>query len=351
MNYGESAPHLRKAAVRILSQTTTSSNCERNWSTFSLIHTKARNRLTMHKLNKLVYCHYNLKLRNRTRERRARDDPAYCPINLDHIFRDDDPLLPWLAEIEDPLLDSDPAFQGTVQELIDEDMGEAPAEGQPPQGEGTSRTRRSGKEPAHIGSSEKASSTTVSSSSHGGTGGGGDSGTGGTSEYYQHDEDDDIPVEEVHELPPSGRFDPSRGYQRRRRDSPPGAGGSSEQGNMGGDVGGQQVASWTDSWDPRYGGQGLSQYFPYGQAQQGEEESSTSGSYSYGYGPYGDYGEMQRNPPPPPVSSYDAAALFGFVDPNSHQYQIQYGANSNDNNDGDEDDHGALNLGRHSFWW
>ena len=118
---------------------------------------------------------------------------------------------------------------------------------------------------------------------------------------------------------------------------------------MGGDVGGQQVASWTDSWDPRYGGQGLSQYFPYGQVQQGEEESSTSGSYSYGYGPYGDYGEIQRNPPPPPVSSYDAAALFGFVHPNSHQYQFQYGANRNDNNDGDEDDHGALNLGRHSF--
>ena len=88
MNFGESAPHLRmrrSAAVHILSQTT-SSNCERNWSTFSLIHTKARNRLTMHKLNKLVYCHYNLKLRNRIRERRARDDPAYCPINLDHIF-------------------------------------------------------------------------------------------------------------------------------------------------------------------------------------------------------------------------------------------------------------------------
>ena len=173
MNFGESAPHLRSAAVRILSQTTTSSNCERNWSTFSLIHTKVRNRLTMQKLNKLVYCHYNLKLRHRIRERRVRDSADYCPINLDHIFREDDPLLPWLAEIEDPLLDSDPGFQETVQELIGEDMGEAPAaaEGQPPQGEGTSsRTRRSGKKPA----SEKASSTTISSSSHGGGDGRGD---------------------------------------------------------------------------------------------------------------------------------------------------------------------------------
>ena len=75
-----------------------------------MIHTKARNQLTMHKLNKLVYCHYNLKLRNKNRERMARDDPAYYPINLDHIFKNDNPLLPWLAEIEDPLLDSDPVF-------------------------------------------------------------------------------------------------------------------------------------------------------------------------------------------------------------------------------------------------
>ena len=95
---------------------------------------------------------------------------------------------------------------------------EAPAEGQPPQGEGTS-TRSSGtrsvKEPVHIGSSEKASSTTVSSNSHGGGDVGGDSGTGGTSEYYQQNENDVVHVEEVQELPPSGRFDPSRGYQRR----------------------------------------------------------------------------------------------------------------------------------------
>ena len=76
----------------------------------------------MQKLNKLVYCHYNLKLRNRTRERRARDDPRYCPISLDHIFREDDPLLPWIAEIEDPLLDSDPNFQKEVRYLLDEEM-------------------------------------------------------------------------------------------------------------------------------------------------------------------------------------------------------------------------------------
>ena len=70
LNYGESAPALRTIAIKVLSQTTSSSNCERNRSTFSFIHTRPRNRLTMQKLNKLVYINYNLKLRSRNRKRR-----------------------------------------------------------------------------------------------------------------------------------------------------------------------------------------------------------------------------------------------------------------------------------------
>ncbi|MQL98308.1 hypothetical protein Taro_031013 [Colocasia esculenta] len=42
-NFGHTAPTLRKVAVKILSQTSSSSGCERNWSTFALIHTKVRN--------------------------------------------------------------------------------------------------------------------------------------------------------------------------------------------------------------------------------------------------------------------------------------------------------------------
>ncbi|KAK3225561.1 hypothetical protein Dsin_005423 [Dipteronia sinensis] len=63
--YGNCAPSLRAIAVRILSQTTSSSACERNWSTFALIHTKQRNRLVYSKLEQLVYCYYNMKLKLR----------------------------------------------------------------------------------------------------------------------------------------------------------------------------------------------------------------------------------------------------------------------------------------------
>lgn len=180
-------------------------------------------------------------------------ESAYCLINLDHIIREDDPLLPSLPEIEDPLLDSDSGFQQTVQGLINEEMGEAVAEGQLPQGEGTSTSaHRSGKEPAHIVSSDKGSSTIVSSHSHGeGDGGDGrDNGTGGTNEYYQHDDKEAVLVEDVHEFPKTERFDPNHSYQQRRKVSPPG--NSNEQGNIGGDVGGEQAASWNPCYNEPY---------------------------------------------------------------------------------------------------
>jgi hypothetical protein len=37
-------------------------SCERNWSTYNIVHSKLRNRLLPQRANKLVYCHYNLRL-------------------------------------------------------------------------------------------------------------------------------------------------------------------------------------------------------------------------------------------------------------------------------------------------
>jgi hypothetical protein len=63
MMFGSSTPALQKLVVRLVSQCVSSSGCERNWSTFALLHTKVRNRLTHKKLNNLVYVNYNLHLR------------------------------------------------------------------------------------------------------------------------------------------------------------------------------------------------------------------------------------------------------------------------------------------------
>eukprot|EP00253_Pinus_taeda_P026349 PITA_26349 len=60
--YGAKVPLLQKFAIRILSQTCSSSVCERNWSVLEKIHNKKRNRLESQRLNDMVYVYYNLRL-------------------------------------------------------------------------------------------------------------------------------------------------------------------------------------------------------------------------------------------------------------------------------------------------
>jgi hypothetical protein len=56
------APELQNFAIRVLSQGSSASACERNWSSFNHIHSKKRNRLLSGKLEDLVYVHSNLQL-------------------------------------------------------------------------------------------------------------------------------------------------------------------------------------------------------------------------------------------------------------------------------------------------
>ena len=63
--YGNHDPTLRNLALKVLSQTASSLACDRNWNTFSLIHTKQRNWLAYPRLQQLVFCYYNMKLKIR----------------------------------------------------------------------------------------------------------------------------------------------------------------------------------------------------------------------------------------------------------------------------------------------
>ncbi|KAL7606646.1 hypothetical protein Lser_V15G14972 [Lactuca serriola] len=76
--FGEDIPVLQKFAIRILSQTTSSSGCECNWSVFERIHTKRRNRLEHQRLNDLV------------------DMRSYDPIDYENI----DKIGFWVVEEE-----------------------------------------------------------------------------------------------------------------------------------------------------------------------------------------------------------------------------------------------------------
>ena len=106
-NYGDKGPHLQKIDVNVLSQTCSSSDCEKNWSTWSLIHTKLRNHLAMKKLHKLVYVHYIVRLQVKNLMQERSDEDLYNPTNLNHIFNDDDILDEWIREGEEPILSSD----------------------------------------------------------------------------------------------------------------------------------------------------------------------------------------------------------------------------------------------------
>ena len=63
--HGINAPILQKVALKLLAQPCSSSCCERNWSTYSFIHSLKRNKMTPHRAEDLVFVHSNLRLLSR----------------------------------------------------------------------------------------------------------------------------------------------------------------------------------------------------------------------------------------------------------------------------------------------
>ncbi|RZB66100.1 hypothetical protein D0Y65_041950 [Glycine soja] len=63
--HGINAPILQKIALKLLAQPCSSSCCERNWSTYSFIHSLKRNKMTPHRAEDLVFVHSNLRLLSR----------------------------------------------------------------------------------------------------------------------------------------------------------------------------------------------------------------------------------------------------------------------------------------------
>lgn len=115
LSYGAQFPSLQRIAVKILSQTNTSSGSERNWSVFERIHTKLRNRLVSSRINDLVYVQYNLKLEQQRIQGKARRH------NIDvhdvHSLLRDDNMLDWIAgEDETPVLPNEEHWLNMLEE-------------------------------------------------------------------------------------------------------------------------------------------------------------------------------------------------------------------------------------------
>ncbi len=92
--FGQSTPNLQKIVICILRQPSSVSRCECSWSMFEHIQSKRRNRLSMQRLNDLVFVHYNLRLR--IKQILGTDS---SPIILEEI----DPESKWLTEAVDPV--------------------------------------------------------------------------------------------------------------------------------------------------------------------------------------------------------------------------------------------------------
>ncbi|KAL6324395.1 hypothetical protein AAG906_012999 [Vitis piasezkii] len=61
----------------------------------------------MKKLHGLVYVHYNIRLRVKNLMQERSNEDLYNPIDLNHIFNDDDILDEWIQEGEEPILSFD----------------------------------------------------------------------------------------------------------------------------------------------------------------------------------------------------------------------------------------------------
>ncbi|KAL8519839.1 hypothetical protein ACS0TY_010687 [Phlomoides rotata] len=126
--FGVDAPHLQNLAIRILSQTSSSSGCEHNWSVFERIHTKKRNRLEHERLSDLVFVHYNLRLKNREKQMHKTYDPIdyECIDKVDAWIIDDAPNgeldYDELEELDNELANNElPESQGG-NENVDKDI-------------------------------------------------------------------------------------------------------------------------------------------------------------------------------------------------------------------------------------
>ncbi|XWS53441.1 hypothetical protein CRYUN_Cryun10bG0001800 [Craigia yunnanensis] len=92
--HGISCLELQRIAVRILSQTCSSSGCEHKLSIYDQIHSLRLSRLAQKRRNDLIYVHYNLRLRENQLKKRSNNSVSLDNILAERLLHD------WIAEAE-----------------------------------------------------------------------------------------------------------------------------------------------------------------------------------------------------------------------------------------------------------
>ncbi|XP_070045907.1 uncharacterized protein [Nicotiana tomentosiformis] len=122
-NHGVNAPLLQSLAYKLLSQLASSSCCERNWSTFSLIHSIKRNKLATSRAEDLVFIHYNLRLLSRRKEKYTNGPSKYWDLGGDYFNIDESINDLVELSIDEPQLEG-VFFEEEVQDLQEVDIEE-----------------------------------------------------------------------------------------------------------------------------------------------------------------------------------------------------------------------------------
>ncbi|KAM0838595.1 hypothetical protein ACQ4PT_060883 [Festuca glaucescens] len=126
-NYGSQTPHLNEAAKKVLSQPLSSSSAERNWSTYSFIHSVKRNPLNAKTADKLVYIHANERLNRRFSEGYNSGPHYKWDVDPDNSLLEDSSLK--LEQLRWASLEDEPAEVEPPRKLLLGKLGSATAVG------------------------------------------------------------------------------------------------------------------------------------------------------------------------------------------------------------------------------
>ncbi|XP_065849995.1 uncharacterized protein [Euphorbia lathyris] len=118
LSYGVGTPMLRSIAIKLLGQPTSSSCCERNWSTYSFINSMRRNKITPKRAEDLVFVHTNLRLLSRKTPQYEKGETRMWDIGGDAF---ESPDGAGILEIADLSLD-EPELESMV--FVDEEDDE-----------------------------------------------------------------------------------------------------------------------------------------------------------------------------------------------------------------------------------
>eukprot|EP00253_Pinus_taeda_P020515 PITA_20515 len=105
-NHGATSPPLQQLAMRLLPQVTSSSCCERNWSTYGNLYSVKKSRLEQSRAETMVYVHTNLCLIYKQREEWLRGKTKMWDFFLDDMGLENSVELALVnMDLNDPVLE------------------------------------------------------------------------------------------------------------------------------------------------------------------------------------------------------------------------------------------------------